>query len=89
MNAVVITSSPFFIPIAINDISNASVPLDVVIQCLNQIWDIHPIIPIVKASGGIISTWKNEDAVKAGNIIVSNNINNHKKILKLLRPALK
>ena len=63
--------------------------IDIVIQCLNQIWDIHPIIPIVKASGGVISTWKNEDAVKAGNILVSNNISNHNKILKLLRPALK
>ncbi len=39
--------------------------IDIVIQCLNKIWDIHPIIPIVKASGGNISTWKNEDAVKA------------------------
>ena len=63
--------------------------IDIVIQCLNQIWDIHPIIPIVKASGGVLSTWKNEDAVKAGNILVSNNISNHNKILKLLRPALK
>ena len=63
--------------------------IDVVIQCLNQIWDIHPIIPIVKASGGIISTWKNEDAIKAGNILVSANISIHKKMLKLLKPALK
>ena len=63
--------------------------IDIVIQCLNQIWDIHPIIPIVEASGGVLSTWKNEDAVKAGNILVSNNISNHNKILKLLRPALK
>ena len=63
--------------------------IDIVIQCLNQIWDIHPIIPIVKASGGVLSTWKNEDAVNAGNILVSNNISYHNKILKLLRPALK
>ena len=39
--------------------------IDIVIQCANKIWDIHPIIPIVKASGGVISTLKNEDAVKA------------------------
>tara|TARA_Y100000590_G_scaffold460695_1_gene620569 strand:+ start:647 stop:1450 length:804 start_codon:yes stop_codon:yes gene_type:complete len=61
--------------------------IDVVIQCLNKIWDIHPIIPIVKASGGIISTWKNEDAVKAGNILVSANNLIHNKILKLLKPV--
>ena len=59
--------------------------IDIVIQCLNQIWDIHPIIPIVKASGGYISTWKNEDAVKAGNILVSVNKSTHNKMLKLLR----
>ena len=59
--------------------------IDIVIQCLNQIWDIHPIIPIVKASGGYISTWKNEDAVKAGNILVSANKSTHNKMLKLLR----
>jgi len=63
--------------------------IDVVLQCLNKIWDIHPIIPIVKASGGIISTWKNEDAIKAGNILVSANKTIHKRMLKLLKPALK
>jgi len=62
--------------------------IDVVIQCLNQIWDIHPIIPIVKASGGVISTWKDEDAVKAGNILVSANKSIHTKMLKLLKPAI-
>ena len=61
--------------------------VDVVLQCLNKIWDIHPIIPIVKASGGIISTWKNEDAAKGGNILVSANNSIHKKILKLLKPV--
>ena len=60
-----------------------------VIQCANKIWDIHPIIPIVKAAGGIITTWDNRDAVYAGNILVSNNSSNHKKMIKLLRPAIK
>ncbi len=62
--------------------------VDIVIQCANKIWDIHPIIPIVKAAGGIISTWDNRDAIHAGNVLVSNNISNHKKIIKLLKPAL-
>jgi len=63
--------------------------IDVVLQCSNKIWDIHPIIPIVKASGAIISTWGNEDAIKAGNILVSPNRIIHKKILKLLKPVIK
>ena len=61
--------------------------LDIVAQCANKIWDIHPIIPIVQASGGIITTWDNKDASLGGNIIVSNNYSNHNKILKLLKPA--
>ena len=63
--------------------------VDIVIQCSNKIWDIHPVIPIIKAAGGIISTWDNQDAVKAGNILVSANIDIHKKFLKLLKPVSK
>ncbi len=61
--------------------------LDIVAQCGNKIWDIHPIIPIVKASGGIITTWDNNNPIQAGNVLLSNNLINHKKILKLLKPA--
>jgi fructose-1,6-bisphosphatase/inositol monophosphatase family enzyme len=63
--------------------------VDVVIQCSNKIWDIHPVIPIIKAAGGIITTWDNKNAVHAGNILVSTNQLIHNKLLKLLRPALK
>jgi myo-inositol-1(or 4)-monophosphatase len=63
--------------------------IDIVIQCANKIWDIHPIIPIVKAAGGIITTWNNRDAVHAGNIIVSGSSSNHKKMIKLLKPVSK
>ena len=61
--------------------------VDVVIQCSNKIWDIHPLIPIIKASGGIITTWNNKNAVKAGNVLVSSNKIIHNKFLKLLKPV--
>ena len=63
--------------------------VDVVIQCSNKIWDIHPVIPIIKAAGGVITTWDNKNAARAGNILVSVNQSVHNKLLKLLRPALK
>ena len=63
--------------------------VDVVIQCSNKIWDIHPLIPIVKAAGGYISTWDNKNAIKAGNILVSSNKVIHNKFLKLLKPVSK
>ncbi len=61
--------------------------IDVVIQCQNKIWDIHPLIPIIRAAGGIVSTWKNESAVKAGNILVTTNEKVHNNLLKILKPV--
>jgi histidinol phosphatase-like enzyme (inositol monophosphatase family) len=63
--------------------------IDVVIQRKNKIWDIHPLIPIIKAAGGIVTTWDNRDATNAGNILVSANKSIHNRLLKLLKPVLK
>ena len=63
--------------------------IDVVFQATNKIWDIHPLIPIIKAAGGIVTTWENKDAVKAGNILVSANKSIHSKMLNLLKPLSK
>ena len=63
--------------------------IDSVLQCSNKIWDIHPLIPIIKAAGGIVTTWKNENAIKAGNIICSSNKSIHHKVLKILKPVSK
>ena len=60
--------------------------LDVVIQCSNKIWDIHPLIPILNAAGGIVSTWSNDNPIKAGNILCSANKSIHSKLLKILKP---
>ena len=61
--------------------------IDVVIQCGNKIWDIHPLIPIIKAAGGTISTWNNKSAIEAGDIVGSVNKKIHNKILKILKPV--
>ncbi len=63
--------------------------VDVVIQCANKKWDVHPLIPIIKAAGGIITTWKNQDAIKAGNILASGSLKVQNKILKILKPIAK
>jgi len=63
--------------------------VDIVIQCSNKIWDIHPLIPIIKAAGGYISTWDNRDAINAGNVLVSSNKIIHNRFLKLLKPVSK
>ena len=61
--------------------------IDVVFQGLNKIWDIHPLIPIIKAAGGVVTTWNNKDAIKAGSILVSANRSIHNNMLKLLKPV--
>ena len=63
--------------------------VDVVLQCSNKIWDIHPLIPIINAAGGIVSTWSNQNATKAGKIICSPNKKIHNKVLKMLKPVSK
>ena len=63
--------------------------IDVVFQGLNKIWDIHPLIPIIKAAGGVVTTWNNKDAIKAGSILVSANKSIHNKMLKILKPVSK
>ena len=62
--------------------------IDVVLQCNNKIWDIHPLIPIINATGGIATTWNNKDAKQAGHVAVSSNKIIHKKILSLLKPIV-
>ena len=63
--------------------------VDGVLQCSNKSWDIHPLIPIINAAGGIVSTWSNQNATKAGNIICSPNKKIHNKVLKMLKPVSK
>ena len=63
--------------------------VDVVIQCGNKIWDIHPLIPIIEAAGGIVNTWKNTNAAKGGNIVASANRGIQSKILKILKSISK
>ena len=63
--------------------------IDIVIQCGNKIWDIHALIPIIRAAGGIVTTWKNQDPIKAGNIICAPNKNLHNRIVKILKPVTK
>ena len=61
--------------------------LNVVLQCYNKVWDIHPMISMIKNSGGCITTWKNKDPKFGGSILASSSFSIHKKILKMLKPV--
>ena len=62
--------------------------IDIVLQCHNKIWDVHALIPIISAAGGVATNWNNGEAKHGGSILVSANKTIHKKMLKLLKPAL-
>ena len=61
--------------------------LNVVLQCYNKIWDIHPMIPLIKNAGGYINTWSGKDPKIAGSIVASSSRELQKKILKMVKPV--
>jgi len=61
--------------------------LNVVLQCYNKIWDIHPMISLIKNAGGYINTWKGKNPKIAGSIVASSSSILHKKILNMLKPV--
>jgi len=63
--------------------------LDVVLQCYNKIWDIHPMIPLIKNAGGYITTWKGKDPRVGGSIVASSSMKLHKRCLIYLNQFVK
>ncbi len=63
--------------------------IDVVIEDNLKPYDILPLIPIIKNSGGIITNWKNKSADKGGNILATSNKLLHSHILKVIRYIIK
>jgi len=61
--------------------------LNVVLQCYNKIWDIHPMISLIKNAGGYITTWRGKNPKIGGSIVASSNQLLHKKILNMLKPV--
>ena len=63
--------------------------VDAVIEADLKPYDILPLIPIIRNSGGVVSNWKNQQAEKGGNILASSNRKLHNKIIRLLKPYTK
>ena len=59
--------------------------IDGVIERNIKVWDIAAIIPILKASGGIITTWDNKTPGKNDTIVACNNIKLHKILVNTLQ----
>ena len=59
--------------------------VDAVIERDIKIWDIAAIIPIIRASGGIITTWDNKTPGSNDTIIACNNEKLHKILVNTLQ----
>ena len=62
--------------------------IDAVIERNIKLWDIAAIIPIIKASGGIITTWDNKIPGTNDTVIACNNKKLHKTLVKTLQNYL-
>jgi len=61
--------------------------LNVVLQCYNKIWDIHPMITLIKNAGGYITTWKGRNPKSGGSIVASSSSKIHNLVINLLKPV--
>ncbi len=59
--------------------------VEAVIESNLKSYDIVPLIAIIKNSGGYITDWNNNSAVKGGNILATANKKLHQKLLKIVK----
>jgi|TARA_Y100000389_G_C17405798_1_gene487961 myo-inositol-1(or 4)-monophosphatase len=59
--------------------------IDIIIESNLKTFDIKPLIPIIRNSGGVITDWSGNINVQSGNVLVASNKNLHKKALKILK----
>lgn len=61
--------------------------VDLVVEGAMQPYDIVPLIPIVEAAGGIVTTWDGGDASGGGLVLAAANRSLHAQALEILRGA--
>ena len=58
--------------------------IDLVAEAGLAIYDIAPLVPLIRGAGGIITTWQNGDPTHGGSILASANQQLHDKALEIL-----
>lgn len=58
--------------------------VDIVIEADLKAYDIIPLIPIIKASGGVITNWEGKQPLQGGRVIAAANKKLHRQALALL-----
>jgi len=61
--------------------------VDLVVDAGLAPWDIHALIPIIEAAGGVVSDWKGQPAWRGGKVIAAGDPRTHQAALELLSKA--
>lgn len=62
----------------------ASGQIDLVVESSLKSYDIAPLIPVIEAAGGIVTTWDGGDARDGGRILAAANARIHSEAMRLL-----
>ncbi len=58
--------------------------VDLVVEADLKIYDVLPLIPIIEASGGVITDWEGNSAVGASRVIAAGDLRTHTQVIDLL-----
>jgi len=61
--------------------------VDVVVDAGMNSWDIHAIIPIIEAAGGVVTGWDGGSAVQGGKVLAAGDRAAHEQALRILSRA--
>ena len=60
---------------------NLKSKIDIILEAGLKPYDILPLIPIIRSSGGLITNWNGDSDISKGDVIVASNKTLHKKFL--------
>jgi histidinol phosphatase-like enzyme (inositol monophosphatase family) len=59
--------------------------IDIIVEARLKSYDIVPLVPIIEAAGGIVTTWEGRPALDGGNVIAAGDARVHEEALAILR----
>ena len=62
--------------------------IDIVVEFGLKAYDVVPLVPIIEAAGGVVTTWEGEPALDGGRIVAASDRRVHEQALAILRGAL-
>ena len=61
--------------------------IDIIVESGLKPYDVVPLVPIIEAAGGVVTTWEGEPALDGGRIVAAGDRRVHEQALAILRGA--